>query len=141
MKVFKNIVIIFLAVAVTVGLVWLAGFTTTTRQSTTQKEASGVADTIILDARTGLIKDKNLTLVIANCTACHSTRLIQQHRFSREGWIGKIRWMQKNHNLWDLGKSEKSIMDYLEKYYSPASASNKVQARRAPLENIKWYKL
>lgn len=66
---------------------------------------------------------------------------IQQHRFSREGWEGKIRWIQKNHNLWDLGASEKPVLDYLEKYYSAESVSNKLMPRRAPLKNIEWYKL
>ncbi|MHB1177700.1 MAG: hypothetical protein ACYCZO_05145 [Daejeonella sp.] len=108
---------------------------------TLQKPATVLADTIKLDEQTGLIQDQNLVFVKANCMACHTTKLIQQHRFSREGWTGKIRWMQKNHNLWDLGTTEKSILDYLEKYYSPESASNKIQPRRMPLKSIKWYKL
>lgn len=141
MKIFKTIIFL-LAVILAGVLIWLASHSATARKAVLQKPAaSKVTDTVKFDVQTGLVEDKNLTLIIANCTACHSTRLIQQHRFSREGWVGKIRWMQKNHNLWDLGTSEKSVLDYLEKYYSPESASNKVPARRAPLENIKWYKL
>jgi hypothetical protein len=105
------------------------------------KPAFQVTDTIKVDRETGLIEDKNLTLVKAHCTGCHSTKLIGQHRFTREGWVGKIRWMQQNHNLWDLGQSEKTVLDYLEKYYSPESTANQMPARRTPLKNIEWYKL
>jgi hypothetical protein len=100
-----------------------------------------LSDTLKLDSETGLIQDDRLILIKANCTACHSTKLIQQHRFSREGWLGKIRWMQKNHNLWDLGESEKAVLDYLAQYYSAESSGNKVQPRRMPLKDIHWYKL
>jgi hypothetical protein len=140
MKVFR-IVTFFLAVILAVVLIWLSVPGTTTRTTSQKKTARPVADTVKFDPRTGLVEDSNLNLVIANCTACHSAKLIQQHRFSREGWTGKIRWMQKNHNLWDLGSSEKSVLDYLEKYYSPKSEVNRVRARRAPLKNIEWYKL
>lgn len=98
-------------------------------------------DTLKIDPETGLITDKHLVLVKANCTGCHSTKLISQHRFTREGWVGKIRWMQQYHNLWNLGESESNILDYLEKHYSPQSSSNGLPARRAPLKNIEWYKL
>ncbi len=100
-----------------------------------------VNDTLKMDAETGLIIDEKLEMVKAHCTGCHSTKLIQQHRFTREGWIGKIRWMQTNHNLWDLGESEKVVLDYLEKYYSPESAANKIPARRTSLQPVQWYKL
>ena len=102
---------------------------------------ASINDSIKIDASTGLIIDEHLALVKANCTGCHSTKLIQQHRFTREGWVGKIRWMQQYHNLWKLGESEKLILDYLEKHYSPQSVSNQIPTRRAPLKNIEWYKL
>lgn len=98
-------------------------------------------DTLKIDAETGLVADPYLSLLKANCTTCHSTKLISQHRFTREGWVGKIRWMQQYHNLWNLGESERVILDYLEKYYSPQSNANQLPARRAPLKNIEWYKL
>jgi hypothetical protein len=101
----------------------------------------GLSDTLKRDIATGLIIGEHLALVKANCTGCHSTKLIQQHRFSREGWVGKIRWMQQYHNLWSLGESEKPILDYLEKYYSPESAANQIPARRALLKDTEWYKL
>ncbi|WP_229214334.1 hypothetical protein [Dyadobacter flavalbus] len=94
-------------------------------------------DTVKKDSETGLVTDKNLYMVKAQCTSCHSSKLILQNRFTRDGWKQKIRWMQANHNLWDLGETEKQVLDYLEKYYAPEATV----ARREPLKNIKWYKL
>ncbi len=85
---------------------------------------------------TGLIDDVNLDLVISNCTACHSAKLITQNRSSREGWLSMIRWMQENQKLWDLGENEGAILDYLAKNYAPQR-----KGRRAPLTNIEWYDL
>lgn len=95
------------------------------------------ADTTKTDPETGLIVDENLYMVKAQCTNCHSTKLITANRFTRDGWKQKIRWMQANHNLWELGDAEKPVLDYLEKNYSPTASV----ARRAPLKDIKWYKL
>ncbi|WP_229249425.1 hypothetical protein [Dyadobacter sandarakinus] len=94
-------------------------------------------DTTKKDTETGLVMDQSLYLVKAQCTQCHSSKLIVQNRFTRDGWKQKIRWMQANHNLWDLGETEKPVLDYLEKHYGPTTA----HARRAPLKDIKWYKL
>ena len=90
---------------------------------------------------TGLINDQNLMMVKSQCLACHSSKLILQHRFTRAGWQERIRWMQQYHKLWDLGESEKVVLDYLEKNYGPSSAGATVYARRAPLKAIQWYKL
>ena len=95
------------------------------------------ADTTKKDAETGLIVDENLYMVKAQCTSCHSSKLIIANRFTRDGWKQKIRWMQANHNLWQLGDAEKPVLDYLEKNYSPTASL----ARRAPLKDIKTYKL
>ena len=99
------------------------------------------ADTGKIDAETGLIDDPNLMMVKSQCTACHSSKLILQHRFTRAGWTERIRWMQKYHKLWDLGESEKVVLDYLEKNYGPESASKAAIFRRQPLQKIQWYKL
>lgn len=101
------------------------------------KTTVAFADTLKKDTETGLIVDKNLYMVKAQCISCHSSKLIVANRFTRDGWKQKIRWMQANHNLWDLGETEKQVLDYLEKYYAPGVAV----ARRAPLKDIKWYKL
>jgi len=94
-------------------------------------------DTLKKDTETGMIVDKDLYMVKAQCTSCHSSKLIVQNRFTRDGWKQKIRWMQAKHNLWDLGETEKQVLDYLEKYYAPTATL----ARRQPLKDIKWYKL
>lgn len=99
--------------------------------------STAAADTTKKDPDTGLIVDENLYMVKAQCTNCHSTKLIIANRFTRDGWKQKIRWMQANHNLWELGDAEKPVLDYLEKNYSPTASV----ARRAPLKDIKWYKL
>lgn len=91
-----------------------------------------------VDAETGLALDPNFTLIKAHCTGCHSPKLILQHRFTRDEWLSKIRWMQRNHKLWDLGDSEKIVLDYLAKNYAPSQSA---YSRREALRNIKWYKL
>jgi len=95
------------------------------------------SDTTKKDPETGLIVDENLYMVKAQCTGCHSTKLISANHFTRDGWKQKIRWMQANHNLWDLGETEKQVLDYLEKNYAPVQ----MVSRRAPLKDIKWYDL
>ncbi|GAB2786385.1 hypothetical protein GCM10027275_33580 [Rhabdobacter roseus] len=94
-------------------------------------------DTLQKDPETGLVVDKNLVLVKAQCTSCHSPMLITQNRFTRDGWRQKIRWMQANHNLWDLGDTEPLVLDYLETHYAPTQG----YSRRAPLKNVEWYPL
>ena len=95
------------------------------------------SDTLKKDTETGMIIDKDLYMIKAQCTSCHSSKLIIQNRFTRDGWKQKIRWMQANHNLWDLGETEKQVLDYLEKYYAPTATI----AHRQPLKDVKWYKL
>ena len=127
-----------------IGLALLAGLSLSTQvfeesRIVTKLEPDTVVqmDTVKKDSETGLITDKNLYMVKAQCTSCHSSKLILQNRFTRDGWKQKIRWMQANHNLWDLGETEKQVLDYLEKHYAPEATV----ARREPLKNIKWYKL
>lgn len=85
---------------------------------------------------TGFKEDANLNLVIANCTSCHSAKMVTQNRATRDGWKTMIRWMQETQNLWDLGVNEAAILDYLAKYYAPEK-----QGRRQPLTDIEWYEL
>ena len=60
-------------------------------------------------------------LVIANCTACHSGKLVQQNRATRDGWREMIRWMQATQKLWPLGPEvEETILDYLSTQYGRA---------------------
>jgi len=89
-----------------------------------------------LDKQTGLIVAPGLALVKANCLRCHSPQLISGKRATRDGWVATIRWMQKNQGLWDLGKAEPEILNYLAVNYAPAN-----EGRRPLLKNIQWYKL
>jgi hypothetical protein len=101
--------------------------------------ASEIKDGVHLP--TGLIADEGLKLVIANCTACHSAKLVTQNHADRDGWQKMIRWMQNSQNLWDLGQQEDLILDYLSKNYAPDKSSKAHNGRRAPLMNIEWYEL
>lgn len=69
------------------------------------------------DPDTGLVIDQGYELVKGQCTVCHSARLITQSGKTREGWVESIRWMQRNHKLWDLGPAEPDILAYLEQHY------------------------
>ena len=89
------------------------------------------------DIQTGLVRDEGLETVKTTCTACHSSALILQNRFSREGWHEKIVWMQETQGLWDLGEDEDVILDYLAAHYAPEES----RGRRRPLNDIEWYKL
>lgn len=84
---------------------------------------------------TGFAIGEGLPLVIANCTNCHSAKLVTQNRFTKEGWTNVIRWMQETQGLWDLGNNEEVIVDYLSKYYAPEA-----RGRRKPLQ-VEWYVL
>ncbi len=97
---------------------------------------SGVDLEGTLDPETGLIVAKNLELVKANCTKCHSGKLIAQNRASKEGWASMIDWMQETQGLWDLGENEGPILEYLESCYGPEQVG-----RRKNLEIEEWYEL
>ena len=85
---------------------------------------------------TGFKTGDGLDLVIANCTACHSSKLVIQNRATREGWESMIQWMQETQNFWDLGPNQDVILNYLARNYAPEN-----KGRRANLENIEWYEL
>ncbi len=85
---------------------------------------------------TGFVFDENVDLVIANCTACHSAKLVTQNKATEQGWRDMIKWMQETQNLWDLGDKEDKIVQYLVKNYGPSKLG-----RRARLQVQNWYKL
>ncbi|TXD79489.1 hypothetical protein ESW18_03495 [Algoriphagus ratkowskyi] len=89
------------------------------------------------DVDTGLLAGDGLEIVKGNCTACHSSALILQSGFTREGWHEKIVWMQETQGLWDLGGNESIILDYLATNYGPKES----HGRRMPLTGIDWYEL
>lgn len=86
--------------------------------------------------RTGLINNEGLMTVVNNCTNCHSSKLLVQNRMNAERWNSTIKWMQETQNLWDLGKNQEIIVNYLVTNYPP-----KDMGRRALIENINWYEL
>lgn len=89
-----------------------------------------------IHVRTGFIDAPGLMETVNNCTNCHSSKLVIQNRMNKEGWIATIKWMQETQNLWDLGKNEAIIVDYLVANYPP-----KEMGRRGNLEGIEWYLL
>jgi len=86
--------------------------------------------------RTGFVEGEGLMTVVNNCTNCHSAKLVTQNRMDADGWRKTIKWMQETQNLWDLGKNEAIIVDYLATYYAPGK-----KGRRQNLANIEWYVL
>ena len=86
--------------------------------------------------KSGLIVDKGYELVLNNCGACHSYKLVTQNSASADGWTETIRWMQETQKLWDLGENEVLIVAYLAKNYGVIKAS-----RRLPLDKVEWYEL
>ncbi|MCB0550243.1 MAG: hypothetical protein KDD19_21925 [Phaeodactylibacter sp.] len=85
---------------------------------------------------TGLRAAEGFEVVRANCTGCHSGKLIAQNRATRDGWQEMIRWMQRTQGLWQLGENEAAILNYLAANYAPEEIG-----RRANLdvEAIEWY--
>lgn len=94
-------------------------------------------DSLKTDPETGLALDKDLMLVKAQCTACHSSKLILQSHFDREKWVERIRWMQRTQKLWDLGETEPAVLTYLAKYYGPVNTP--FNGRRLPLAAPIWH--
>ena len=89
-----------------------------------------------IHVRSGLVYDKGFDVVRGTCTACHSAKLVTQNRATRSGWKEMIVWMQETQGLWDLGKNEPIILDYLAKHYAPE------EIERRPgldIEEVEWY--
>lgn len=78
--------------------------------------------------------------VKTNCVVCHSAKLVTQNKYSADGWLASIRWMQKTQNLWSfcdndgwsiekinaenptkpVCETEKNMIAYLAKNYAPS---------------------
>ncbi|MDN6180538.1 MAG: hypothetical protein L0I84_05970 [Halomonas subglaciescola] len=85
-----------------------------------------------IDSDTGLIKAPGWQATKANCTVCHSARLVTQNSGSRAHWKSLIRWMQDTQGLWQFQpEMEATILDYLASNYGP-----KEDARRPPLPRV-----
>ena len=85
-----------------------------------------VATEAALDPVTGLKMTGDWEIVRANCTACHSAKLITQQRGSEQQWLTMIRWMQKKQNLWAFDPdTEQRIIGYLAEQYPPSDAQRR----------------
>lgn len=121
------------------GLGLLIGLTLHFTNSPSEKIAPNVSENEIVDGihlATGLKEAVGLNQVITNCTTCHSSKLIVQNRMGKEQWNATIRWMQETQGLWDLGKNQEVIVEYLTTNYPPID-----KGRRAALTEIEWYNL
>jgi len=79
-----------------------------------------------IDPVTGFKMTGDWEIVRANCTACHSSRLITQQRGSAQQWLTMIRWMQKKQNLWAFDPAtEEKIIAYLAENYPPSDAQRR----------------
>ena len=120
---------------VVAGLIFLISFSMCSSLKD-NKSVNENVQSLTIDVGTGLVIDEGMDLIVANCTSCHSSKLIMQNRATKEGWKSIITWMQQTQNLWPLGVNEEPILNYLTKNYAPEPTG-----RRKPLENIQWYKL
>ena len=90
------------------------------------------AEAPVVDSATGFVIDEHWEVVKANCTQCHSAKIVTQTRAERETWLAMIRWMQKTQNLWQFPpQTETAILDYLASNYAPTRPGS----RRAPLDS------
>ena len=75
----------------------------------------------------GLPAGDGVDLVLENCTACHSTEIIQENHMSREAWDKTITWMQQKQGLKELDKkNRKIILNYLAKAQGVSANKNKL---------------
>jgi hypothetical protein len=91
--------------------------------------STAIAQEPELDPVSGLKMRGDWELVRNMCSACHSTRLITQQSGDADQWLGLIRWMQAEQNLWQFDpETEARIIDYLAENYPPQA-----EERRAPI--------
>ncbi|TVO58249.1 hypothetical protein [Denitromonas halophila] len=82
-----------------------------------------------VDPESGFIIAPDWELVKAQCTVCHSSKLVTAQRGSRKTWESIIRWMQATQGLWQFEpEMERKIFDYLAANYPPGDGY-----RRKPL--------
>ena len=79
-----------------------------------------------LDPVSGFKMTGDWEIVRANCTACHSARLVTNQRGTAEQWLTMIRWMQEEQNLWQFDDiTEAKIIAYLAENYPPVAAQRR----------------
>jgi len=110
------------------------------RSGAAGKAAATESDEVVdgIHVATGLVFAEGFDMVRGTCTACHSAKLVTQNRATREGWTEMIRWMQQKQGLWDLGKNEAVILDYLATNYAPEEIGRRANI---DVDAIEWYVL
>ncbi|MGB5257356.1 MAG: hypothetical protein WBN44_08895 [Woeseiaceae bacterium] len=84
-----------------------------------------------IDPATGFKVTGDWQLVRANCTGCHSSKLITQQRGTAQQWLTMIRWMQEKQNLWQFdADTESRIIAYLSENYAPDEARRRAAIPR-----------
>ncbi len=89
-----------------------------------------------IHVQTGFVVAPGFDEVRANCTVCHSSKLVTQNRATREGWEQMIIWMQEKQGLWDLGDRKPIILDYLSTHYAPIK---KGRRDNIDIAEVEWY--
>ena len=143
-KVYHLLMILFVLFLITGGGLVYYTINPSLYDFNSKKEIS-VAEVIEVDedriengihVRTGLVDADGLMTVVNNCTNCHSSKLVIQNKMTAERWNATIKWMQETQNLWDLGRNQEVIVNYLVTNYPPET-----KVRRTVLTDIDWYEL
>ena len=88
--------------------------------------AWGADESATTDLDSGLRIAPGWETVKANCTPCHSARVITYQRGDREAWASMIRWMQKTQGLWQFEETtQDTILTYLADSYPPGKPSRR----------------
>ena len=86
----------------------------------------GADESAATDISSGLRIAPGWETVKANCTACHSARVVTYQRGNRETWATMIRWMQKTQGLWQFDElTEDTILTYLAASYPPGKPTRR----------------
>ncbi len=84
-----------------------------------------------IDPETGFKISGDWQLVRANCTSCHSSKLVTQQRGTPQQWLSIIRWMQATQNLWQFDPdTESRIVAYLADNYPPDASQRRAALPR-----------
>lgn len=87
---------------------------------------------------TRLIASQNFELVVSKGASCYSPKLTTRNHQIVKRWKSIIEWMHEKRNLWDHGKDESKIIEYLAKNYNQ---KNECRRRNLNLKNDDWYVL
>ncbi|WP_120498442.1 hypothetical protein [Kiloniella sp. EL199] len=67
----------------------------------------------------GLVAGPGQEEVLIYCSACHSTRIVQQQGLSRNEWKETLEWMVEDQGMSEIDEPDLTlILDYLAKNYN-----------------------